>query len=458
VRIPFGTSSYRSRSLPLSAQRMVNCYLEPAPPLAKTFAAVVQSYGIDALSTVGIGPIRGGIVLNDVPYVVSGTKLFRLNSLGVGTELGSIPGSAYVDMAGDETNVMLVTAGVGYYWNGSSLQAVADPDLPPIDWVEVLDGYFIVGETDSGRFYVSANRNPASWDALDFSTAEKYPDHNVGCVVNQGEAVIFGKESGEVFYDSGDADFPLSRTPNGNFEIGLMSRFGAAKADNGIYFIGHDGIVYWLSGYQPVRKSTHAVEQWIEACVDKDFYAMAWAEAGHKFFSLTSTDGTFVFDISADLWHERESFGVDRWRPLFVLRAFNQWIVGDYASNKLGTLSPGTFSEWGEVLRSSCASPAVSEDNRRINHTRLELVFESGVGLTSGQGSDPQVMLRWSDDGGRTWSNEKWRGLGAIGDFRHRSCWNRLGQARDRVYEYAISDPIRRTLILATTEYQAMGY
>lgn len=456
MRIPFGSQSYRSRSLPLSAQRMVNCYLEPAPPLAKTFAAVVQSNGIESLSTVGTGPIRGGLVINGIPYVVSGFELFSLDAYGAGTLLGDIPGLDFVDMAGDETNIMLVTGGAGYYWNGSSLQLVADPDLPAIDWVEVLDGYFIVGESYSGRFFVSANRNPASWDALDFATAEKYPDNNVGAVVNQGEAVIFGKESGEVWYNSGDADFPLSKTPNGNFEIGLMSRFGAVKADNGVYFVGHDGIVYWLSGYQPVRKSTHAVEQWIESCADKNFYAMAWTEAGHKFFSLSSANGTFVYDISSDLWHERMSFGNTRWRPLFMLRAFNEWIVGDYGSNKIGTLDANTFTEWGEVLRSSCAAPAISEDNRRINHARLELVFESGVGLTAGV--DPQVMLRWSDDGGRTWSNEKWRGLGAIGDFRHRSCWNRLGQARDRVYEYAITDPVRRTLILATTEYQAMGY
>lgn len=458
MRIPFGTSSYRSRSLPLSAQRMVNCYLEPAPPLAKTFAAVLQSYGIASLSTVGTGPMRGGLVINSIPYVVSGTKLYRLNGAGIGSELGNVPGFGYVDMAGDETNVMLVTGGKGYYWNGASLQQVVDPDLPSIDWVEVIDGYFLVGESESGRFFVSANRNPASWDALDFGTAEKYPDNNVGCVVNQGEAVIFGRESGEVWYNSGDADFPLSKTPNGNFEIGLMSRFGAVKADNGIYFVGHDGIVYWLNGYQPTRKSTHAVEQWIEDCTDKDFHAMSWSEAGHKFVSITSDDGTFVYDISADLWHERHGFGHVRWRPLFVFRAFNEWIVGDYASNKLGTLDGSVFTEWGETLRCSCASPAVSEDNRRLNHARLELVFESGVGLTSGQGSDPQVMLRWSDDGGRTWSNEVWRGLGRIGEFRARTCWHRLGQARDRVYEYAISDPVRRTLILATTEYQAMGY
>ena len=77
----------------------------------------------------------------------------------------------------------------------------------------------------------------------------------------------------------------------------------------------------------------------------------------------------------------------------------------------------------------------------------LELIAETGVGLSSGQGSDPQVCLRVSDDLGRTWSNEKWRSLGAQGAYRTRVRWNRLGQARDRVFELSGSDPVRTTLI-----------
>jgi hypothetical protein len=79
-------------------------------------------------------------------------------------------------------------------------------------------------------------------------------------------------------------------------------------------------------------------------------------------------------------------------------------------------------------------------------------VFEQGVGLITGQGSDPQVMLQFSDDGGRTWSSERWRSLGRIGEYRTRTRWLRNGSARDRIYRYAMSDPVRRNLILATTE------
>ena len=118
----------------------------------------------------------------------------------------------------------------------------------------------------------------------------------------------------------------------------------------------------------------------------------------------------------------------------------------------LGELSPKTYDEFGHTLVGSVTSPPVSEDNKRIQHNRVELVFEQGVGLSTGQGSDPQVMLQHSDDGGRTWSTERWRGLGRIGEYRRRAVWNRGGQARDRIYRFRISDPVPRTLILATTE------
>jgi hypothetical protein len=458
MRIPFGVQSYRSRSLPLSAQRMVNCYLEPAPPDAKTFAAVVQSYGIEDLGTVGTGPFRGGTAINGVPYVVSGSRLYRIESDLTETDLGSIPGGNYVDMAGTENSLMLVTEGAGYYYSGGVVTQITDTDFPGAEWVEVIDGYFAIGAPSSGEFFISANRDPSSWDALDFATAEKYPDDLVGSIVSYGELVLFGRESGEVWSDSGDADFPLDRVPNGTFEVGLLSRFGAAKADNSVCFPGHDGIVYRLNGYTPERISTNAVEQWIEDAEDKNFYGITWTEGGHKFYALSSNDGTFVYDLQTQLWHEKQSSASNRWCAQFVLRAYNKWLVGDYASNKVGALDANTFTEWGATLRSSSTSPPVSKDNKRLQHNRLELVFEQGVGLVTGQGSDPQVMIRWSDDGGRTWSNWKTRSLGAIGEYKTRVIVNRCGQARDRIYEYAVSDPVRRTLILATTEAMELTY
>src|SRR5690606_15549782 len=131
-----------------------------------------------------------------------------------------------------------------------------------------------------------------------------------------------------------------------------------------------------------------------------------WVEGGHAFYSLTSSEWTIVYDIATGLWHERESSGYGYWRPLKILRAFDRWIVLDSTSAMLGFLDGESFTEWGQPLRSSATAPAISQENRWMFHSRLELVFEQGIGVSSGQGANPQVMVDWSDDGGRTWSNE----------------------------------------------------
>ena len=77
----------------------------------------------------------------------------------------------------------------------------------------------------------------------------------------------------------------------------------------------------------------------------------------------------------------------------------------------------------------------------------FEVYCETGVGLNSGQGSDPQIMLQYSDDGGRTYSNELWRSLGVIGAYKTRAIWRRLGQFRSRQIVLTITDPVRRLVM-----------
>lgn len=450
MQIAFGSGSYQLRSRPLSAQRMVNCFLEAAPPQSKTLAAVVQSAGIAAWTTVGSGLLRGGTVVNGTPYVVSGQGLYRIDASGATTLLGSIPGTDVASLAGDGINLMVVTETLGYVYDGSTVTQITDPDFPGAEWVEYLDGYVIIGEPDSGRVWVAGPLAPTVWDGLDFTTAEGAPDDVLQGLVDHREFFAFGRETIEVFYDSGDADFPLSRVASGFIETGIMSKGATGKIANSVYFLGNDGIAYELQGYTPIRRSNHGFEQAVEGYADKSCRVLTWKEAGHSFVAFTFAEGTWVYDAATQLWHERQSTDYDNWRPLFILRAYERWLAGDSQSNKLGQLDADTFTEWSAVLRSSCTSPAIAQENQFIPHDRVELVFEQGVGLTSGQGSAPQVMLQFSDDGGRTWSNEKWRNLGAIGEYKTRTVWNRMGHSRDRVYRYAISDPVRRTLINAT--------
>lgn len=457
MRIPFGTGAYKlGDSAEFSAQRMVNCYLEQAPPGSESPFYIRQSYGIDSVSTAGNGPIRGGYVIRGVLYVVSGTTAYRVSRTGTATSLGTVPGSGLVTIRGDETNVVFLADRVMYRWNGSTFSTVTDQDAPRTDWLENLDGYYIGSDVNTGTFKISSNRDPSTWAALDFASAEAYPDDIVTGIVDHKELLLFGTESGEGFYNSGNADFPLERVPSAQWEIGISGVHAVAKYDNAVAFVGNDFVVYRLNGYIPQRISEHSIESRLKTATDKDFRLMSWTEAGHKFLGLTCADFTFVYDVATQLWHERQSHGYAFWRPRFVVNAYNKLWVGDLLSNKLGELTGSVVTEWGNVLRSSATCPPITDDNKSTIHDRLELIFENGVGdLTE---TNPQVMLRFSDDRGRTWSSEKWRKLGGQGQYKARQAWHMLGQARGRIYEWAVSSAVRRTLIGATLETEAGEY
>lgn len=457
-QIPFGVQSYQHSSLPLSAQRSVNAYLEPAPPAAKTAAAVVPAFGIKPYLTVGNGPLRGGLLVNTIIYVVSGATLYSV-AAGVVKKLGSIPGMQRVFMASDGSHLMVVSTGAAYIWDGVTLASVGG-DFPGYQWMTYLDGYFI-GGPGNRTFYINHTAfDPTLFNALDFASAESTPGDIVTGIVDHREVFLFKRDTSEVWYNSGDADFPLSRTASGYMEKGCVSRFGATKADNSVFFAASDGTLCRVNGYTPVRISTTAIEQAIAKYASQECIAHTWIENGHTMVAFTYVENTFVYDASTQLWHERQSYGLKNWRVAFVLRGDNMTLVGDSTSNRLGILSAELFAEWDQPLVSSVTSPPVPhpQDQETLQHAYLELIFEQGVGLNTGQGSDPKVMLQWSDSDGRTWSNELWRSLGKRGDFQAAALYSRLGQTsrrQGRVYRYSCSDPTRRTLIQALTNNAA---
>lgn len=377
--IVFGAQSYQHRSLPVSAQRMVNCYGEASPNGGRSPMTVVPSFGIESFTTVGTGPNRGYIVANDVLHVVSGPKLYRIASNGTATELGSVPGAANVDMLTDGTNVLSIVGGNGYLWNGFTLTVIADADFPGAARGDYLDGYAVIIEPGSGRFWINETAGDwSTWNALDFATAEGWPDDTLDLIVDHRELFLFGRETIEAWYNAGGADFPLERVPSGFIERGILSSGAVTKSDNTVFFAGNDGVFYRLDGYTPSRISTHAVEQAIENYADKTCNAFSMFESGHTFVVFKFAEGAWCYDVATGLWHERQSYGSDTWRVLGVARAFGRLIAIDEGTNKLGTFSSSTFTEWGDPLRASGTSIAVAESNRWIFHSRLELVFEQG--------------------------------------------------------------------------------
>jgi hypothetical protein len=445
MQIQFGVEHSPHRSKVVSACKMINCYLEESPKASKSPVAVVPSYGLETFATIGTR-LRGGTVVNGVPYLASGSGLYRLNATGNTTSLGSgLPGYGPVSVVGDGTNIVVVDSGDGYVYNGTTLSEISDPDFPGSNWAAYLDGYIVISEPDTGRVYVAGPLTPSSWNALEFASAEGAPDDVLYGIVEKRELFLFGRESIEVWINTGNADFPLERVGSGFIEMGIKSDFAATKADNSVCFVGTDNMVYRLEGYTPRRISTHVVEQDIESGGDIDVRLFWWVEGGHRMLCVQSSAYSWVFDFATQLWHTRQSFGTDTWDAEFAIHAFGRYFAA--SGNQLGVFTPDVFTEFGETMRLECDSAEVFDEGREIDHDCLELHFDVGHGLASGQGSDPKVMFQFSDDSGHSWSNEKWRSLGRMGEYKNRVRLLRAGRSRRRVYKYVVSDPVRRTMV-----------
>jgi len=335
MKIPFATQSYQARSLPLSAQRVVNLFAEAAPQDARSPVVLYGTPGLTLFGTIGTGPIRGLHVMGTTLYAVSGDQLFSVSSSGTGTLLGNLAGRARtsgpVDMADNGRQLVVVNDGRGTVYDGTILEAITDPDFPRASSVSYVDGYFLFTRRDSGQWFISNLLEATAYDALDFATAETYPDNLVRVFTDHREVWLFGVKSIEVWSNTGGADFPFQRISGAVLERGCAAAGSVAKMDNSVFWLGDDGIVYRAAGYQPQRVSTHAIEHAIEGYATlADALAFTYSQEGHSFYVLTFPDAaTWVYDASTQLWHERESRdsegrGLARWRVNAYADAYNQ--------------------------------------------------------------------------------------------------------------------------------------
>lgn len=460
MKTPILGSSYVARSVNAADNRMVNMFPEAIPEGGKEAAFLQRAPGLEVLAVVGSGPIRGEWVLGEFGYVISGTQLFRIDQDYVVTFIGDVSGSGPVSMADNGTQLFIACNPECFIYNSFTgvFQKITDADFPGAITVTYLDGYFVFNEPDSQRIWVTSLLDGTSIDPLDFASAEASPDGVVGLIADHRELWIFGTNSAEVWYNTGNPDFPFQPIQGAFNEIGCVSPYCIAKMDNTLFWLGTDprgrGIVYRANGYTGQRVSTHAVEWQIQQYDLSTALAYTYQQDGHQFYVLIlpNMSSTFVYDVSVNMWHERAGWNngsYTRHRSNCQMSFNDEIIVGDYENGNLYSLNLNVFSDNSGVQRWSRSwrpIPSGQNNLKRSAQHRLQLDCETGVGLNLGQGSDPQVMLRWSDDGGHTWSHEHWVSMGRIGEYGFRAIWRRLGMTekiRDRVYEVSGTDPVR---------------
>ena len=461
MQTPILGASYVARSVNAADNRMVNLFPEIVPDGGKQPAFLQRAPGLRQLVQLPTGPVRGLWTFGGYAYAVSGNRLYKIDTDFMYVDKGVVAGTDPVNMVDNGTQLFIAAGANGYIYNAGTdvFAQIIDPDFYGAVGVGFIDGYFVYNQPNSQKFWVTSLYDGTSVDPLDFASAEGSPDNLVTLIVDHREIWLFGTNSVEVWYNAGLPDFPLARIQGAFNEIGCQAPYSVAKLDNGLFWLGKDargnGIVYRSKGYSGERISTHAVEWQIQQYTTlADAVAYTYQQDGHAFYVLNfpTANTTWVYDVSTGAWHERagwENNAFTRHRGQCQMNFADEIVIGDYVAGVLYAYDMSVYSEADTTqkwLRSWRALPTGQNNLKRTTQHSLQLDCESGVGLATGQGSDPQVMLRWSDDGGHTWSNEHWKSMGKIGQYGYRTIWRRLGMTmkiRDRVYEVSGTDPVK---------------
>ena len=318
--------------------------------------------------------------------------------------------------------------------------------------IEYLDKFYFHREPNSNRFFIgpqwssgeSYNASARLFDSLQYVEVDDAPDELTGLLAHAGLMFAFGNDTIEMYENTGHAGVPFERIINSTIDIGCLDPKAIGRVFSQVFFVAADYTVRRLDGITPTRVSTHAIEQRLTA--ETIVEGFGYSQEGHFFYCLTTTGGTYLYDVITQEWSERESYGLTNWKPRYHAQFAGLELVGDADSNKIGYLDFAAYTEWGTTQRMEWTYQPIYAAGQRAFHDRFEIVLETGVGATTGQGNAPKIMLQYSDDGGKTWESMPDKAFGPRGEYTDRCIWHNLGSARKRAYRAACSDPVPITI------------
>ena len=461
--VPLFGVGQRGKSPNVSNQQRINLYAEMQKDAEKTRIAFFGRAGRLLFVNAGDTPWRGGIVVGERLFGIHRGTLWEINNAGTMTNRGTVSTTTgRVDMATDGDIILITTGTNGYNYDLSTdtLTVIADPQFPQTartcTW---LGAMFIVDIGGGDQFQWSPDG--INWDALDIASAESAPDGLVRVLADHGEILVAGEATTEFWGLSGDADAPFVPVRGSTLEYGLAARWSLTKYDSSLAGLFKNRMgqvqVMRLQGYTPVPMSNPEFDSIINGySTVSDATAFSRMQGGHPFYQINfpSAGKSWEFDSLTGLWGEVQ-YGLNgaRDRGEFCLDYINRPRLFDYANGSIYTIDPTLYADNGDPIRSVLVSRHFFAEYNSVRINKLFVDFESGVGLATGQGSDPQVMLRVSRDGGHSWGNELRASMGKMGQYTKRATFPPLGTARDFMFELAITDPVKRVIVGAGIDF-----
>lgn len=453
ARIPLPLASYELPSPAASSARLVNCFAEPAPEDTTLSGVVlrrgcgISAWGGEDDDTISV---RGMHVMDDELFAVIGTNLFSVDANGDTTDIGNIPGTERVSMADNGADLVIVRpeTGDGYSYDGATTAQILDPTYVGFGGairVDFIDGYFVFLPPDSNRVF-NSGLNAVAFDGLDVFTAEGESGNIRGLIVDHRELILPKDDSTELWYDAAnDTGSPFSRSPDGLLSIGTAAGASLGQQDNSPFWLADDLTFRRLESQTPTKVSQYGIDAQVQRLAQRtDCFSFSYAQDGHLFIAFTFpfAGRTFVYDCATKQWHERESYGLGRWRANCTIKAYGKQLVGDSVTGRIGILDPDVFTEWGDPQVCEWTYQSIYAERNRVSLRRFEVGINTGNAPLIGQGSTPLMTLKISRDGGNVYRSMPVRSLGQTGDYLARAAWWNMGQGRQIVTKCQLSDPV----------------
>jgi len=484
IVIPIVGDAYKEFSTNLDAQTLINFYVMIDKD-GKFPTALYPTPGLGMFSAGAAGQksVRCLLEKNNSLYAVIDNKLYLVSRVGDRRELGTLNTSiGRVQIIDNGYQLEIIDGTFGYIYKyrenidgkpTSDFSVIDDENYIPPNVITYQDGYAIYPVRGTFKFYWSNVFDFSKITATDFNRSGTYSENLVSIISIHEEVWIFNRATAEIFFNSGDPDTIFKPREGLTVEYGCAAPYSVVRTqDNALIWLAlnkyGDSLVVMATGYAPQIISTPAITARIaDFDTIDDAWAFSYQKRKHIFYVLVfpSEDQTFVYDLETTMWHEWKSqiikdlptgqqkrLGRFRGNAYAFLDGLH--IIGDYANGNLYYLSDDIYTENGEEIIRERTLQHLQNKLRRTSIYNLQIDIESGVGLDTGLGEEPQIMLQISKDGAHTWSNEYWRTAGKIGEYRWRAKWLSLGQAYDWVFRIRVSDPVKWVILGATADIE----
>lgn len=462
VPIPVVGTTYTSRSLPVSAQVTRNFYIE-ASPLSENETVLSPFPGLKPFGSAGTGAPRGLGVYKDKLYAVNGSSLFYVNASGSSTNLGSIGGGGRCVLEEDTARLVVTTGATKpYQYDGTTLTPGSDVDLPNASTVTYIKNRVVYDGNNADVVFADLGA-PLIVDSSNITSADNKPDDMVAVKAYRDQLFAFGFNSIVPYYNSGVGNPPYSTIQNAISEIGTSAPYSIASNYRSLYFLGNDLNIYRIGGLQPEPVGNPAIGNAIRGYSSHSGAYGKCFTWNHTNFYMITFPGFATWLYAEGIGWTNLAFGQDAEPHLIYDYAFvyGKHLVQDRRNSNIYELDFDTFTDNGESIDRQRDTIKISGKDlgfpgKEIYMQSLELVVETGTGIITGQGSDPRVMMSFSDDGGRTWSTEQWGYIGKMGEFTYgqNPCWRDLGSFYERQFRFRMSDPVKFVIVSANADIE----